>query len=377
MTEGKKQGSPTRTKNRAARAADAKSSDAPARKSAAPPSQRTVIAAAGLALVAGAALGWFGRGAAKPAEATVRPEPRPAGSAADVPAASGPCGEWSAEVCKRAGDQSEGCMQAKAASELLTAPACVAARTDLDATIAKLQAARSSCDELTEKLCGDLGKDSKTCGMVREKTPSFPTARCKQMLSEYDGVLAELKAMEKAEAPLSQDLATRQASGEAPGFGSPDAKVKVVVYTDFECPFCSRAAEVVDKLREKYESKVRFVYRQYPLPMHANAPLAAEAALAAHAQGKFWPLHDMLFENQRSLDRASLEQYATKAGLDMPKFTKALDDHTYAATVKSDMKLGEEAGVNGTPSMFIGTERVSNPTDFDAVARQIDAKLAN
>ena len=212
--------------------------------------------------------------------------------------------------------------------------------------------------------------------MVQEKTPSFPADRCKEMLAGYDGVLAELRQMERANAPLSQELATRQASGDAPGFGPADAKVTIVEYSDFECPFCGRAAEVVEKVKEKYGQKVRFVFRQFPLGMHENAPLAAEAALAAHAQGKFWPLHDILFENQRSLDRASLEGFAEKAGLDVAKFKKALDDHTYAAAVESDKKLGDEAGVSGTPSMFIGTDRVANPTDFDALAKQLDAKLA-
>jgi protein-disulfide isomerase len=240
-----------------------------------------------------------------------------------------------------------------------------------------MKAARGSCDTLVEKLCNDLGNETETCKMVREKTGNFPADRCKQMMSSYDSVLGELKEMEKANAPLSEELATRQATGDAPGFGPKDAKVVVVMYSDFECPFCTRAAEVTTKLKEKYGDKVRFVFRQFPLGMHQNAPLAAEAALAAHAQGKFWPYHDLLFQNQRSLDRASLEQYAEKAGLDMAKFKKALDEHTYAAAVKSDMKLGEEVGVSGTPSMFIGTERVANPTDFDSLAKQVDGKLAS
>jgi protein-disulfide isomerase len=121
---------------------------------------------------------------------------------------------------------------------------------------------------------------------------------------------------------------------------------------------------------------VRFVFRQFPLPMHENADLAAQASLAAHAQGKFWAFHDLMFENQRDLGRPSLEKMAQKAGLDLARFKKALDDRTHAEAVKADMKLGSEAHVSGTPSMFLGTERIENPTDFEALAREIDRRLA-
>ncbi|RYE85639.1 MAG: oxidoreductase [Myxococcales bacterium] len=212
--------------------------------------------------------------------------------------------------------------------------------------------------------------------MVRDKTASFPADRCKDMLGHYEEVIGELRSVEKENSPLPDDLARRQAAGDAPSFGPKDAKVTVVEYSDFECPFCSRAAEAVSKVKEKYGTRVRFVFRQFPLPMHRNADLAAQASLAAHAQGKFWPFHDQLFANQRELDRASLEKYAQKAGLDMAKFKKALDEHTYADTVKADMKLGSEANVSGTPSMFIGTKRVENATDADALSREIDQALA-
>src|SRR5262249_14680194 len=102
----------------------------------------------------------------------------------------------------------------------------------------------------------------------------------------------------------------------------------------------------------------------------------AEASLAAHAQGKFWALHDLLFQNQRDLERASLDRYAAQAGLDLGKVKKALDEHTYSPAGKSDVKLGTEAHVSGTPSMFIGTERVENATDFESLSHAIDRRLA-
>lgn len=343
----------------------------------APASRGPAVVVGVAGLIAGAAAGWLIRDARATPEITASPDPAVAASASAGEGAAGVCGDWAKEVCKGAGDKSEGCGQAQAASKLLPASACVAARGDLAGTIAKLKSARGSCDTLVERICSDLGKETQTCAMVREKTESFPAERCAEMLGGYDGVIGELRQMEKANAPLSTELAAKHAAGDAPGFGPADAKLAVVLYSDFECPYCSRAAEVAGKLKEKYGTKVRFVFRQYPLPMHANAPLAHEAALAAHVQGKFWPFHDLLFANQRSLDRESLEKHAEKVGLDMARFKKALDEHTYAATVKADMKLGEEVGVSGTPSLFIGTERVQNPTDFDAVAKQIDKLLGS
>jgi protein-disulfide isomerase len=322
------------------------------------------------ALAVGAAAGWFARGGTRTSEPIGAD--RPAASAA----ASSACDAWSSEVCKRTGAASEGCAKAKGAASLLPGSACVAARAEVDGTVAKLKSTRASCDTLVEKICAELGEKTETCSMVREKTPSFPAERCKDMLEHYDEVIAELRNSEQANAPLAADLAQRQAAGDAPGFGPRDAKLTLVLYSDFECPFCSRAADAVGKLKEKYGTKVHFVFRQFPLPMHSSAAVAAQASLAAHAQGKFWPFHDLMFQNQRALDRGSLEKYAQKAGLDMAKFRKALDDRTYEGAVKSDMGLGAEAHVSGTPSMFIGTHRVENATDAEALSREIDKRLA-
>jgi protein-disulfide isomerase len=158
--------------------------------------------------------------------------------------------------------------------------------------------------------------------------------------------------------------------------GPQNAKVTIVEFSDFQCPFCSRAAEATSKLKEKYGTKIRFVFRQFPLSFHQNAQLASEAALAANEQGKFWEYHDKLFANQNALERDKLEGYAKEVGLDVAKFKKALDSKTFAATVAEDLKLGEEAAVDGTPTMFLNGARIANPTDFDAISKQIDAALA-
>jgi protein-disulfide isomerase len=160
-----------------------------------------------------------------------------------------------------------------------------------------------------------------------------------------------------------------------PAFGPADAKVTIVEFSDFQCPFCSRAATAVHTVKEKYSDKVRFVFRQFPLSFHQNAHLSAEAALAANAQGKFWEFHDKAFANQQKLDRASLEGYAKDIGLNVAEFKKALDDKTYAPTVDAELKLGEEVAVDGTPTMFLNGKRVSNPSDTTELSKEIDEAL--
>ena len=114
---------------------------------------------------------------------------------------------------------------------------------------------------------------------------------------------------------------------------------------------------------------------QFPLNFHQNAHAAAQASLAAHAQGKFWQFHDMLFENQQALSGPDLEKYAQKAGLNMGMFKKAMEGGTYKKTVDDDMALGGEVAVNGTPTMFINGKRVQNSTSFEAIEPMIKEAL--
>jgi protein-disulfide isomerase len=131
----------------------------------------------------------------------------------------------------------------------------------------------------------------------------------------------------------------------------------------------------VNDVKKKYGDKVLFVFRQYPLSFHENARISAEASLAAHAQGKFWELHDKMFENQKKLDRASLDGYAKDVGLNVAEFKKALDGSKYKEAVDAELKLGEEVAVDGTPTMFVNGKRVSNPTSVEEVSKVIDEAL--
>src|SRR6185369_10636032 len=161
--------------------------------------------------------------------------------------------------------------------------------------------------ELVEKLCTAVGPDTNSCQLVTTETKKFPPEKCKMMMEHLPEVTAELQRMEEGNKPLSAEMQTAISQASDASFGPANAKVQVVEFSDFQCPYCSRAATVVHQIKEKYGDKVRFTFRQFPLPMHPNARIASEAALAANSQGKFWEFHDRLFKNQNQLDRAGLE----------------------------------------------------------------------
>jgi len=125
-----------------------------------------------------------------------------------------------------------------------------------------------------------------------------------------------------------------------------------------------------------YGDRIHFVYREYPLPNHQYAKVAAEAGQCANEQGKFWPYHDRLFANQQRLTVPDLKDHAVQVGLDAPRFNACLDSHKYAAAVEADIKAGNDAGVNGTPAFFINGRMISGAQPFDAFKKIIDEELS-
>lgn len=138
-----------------------------------------------------------------------------------------------------------------------------------------------------------------------------------------------------------------------PSRGSPTAPVTVVVFTDFQCPTCAVTHPVIDEVLKSYGNNVRLVVRDFPLNRHENARKAAEAANAAHAQGKFFEYATLLFKHQNALDTPSLKKYASEVGLNRATFDVALDSGKYAAEVSHDLKDGEIYGIDGTPTIFV------------------------
>jgi protein-disulfide isomerase len=139
--------------------------------------------------------------------------------------------------------------------------------------------------------------------------------------------------------------------------GPEDAAVTLVEYGDYQCGFCGQAHEVLKAVLDELEG-VRYVFRHFPLTQaHPAAELAAQAAEAAGAQGRFWQMHDALFENQAALEPEDLLAYATSLGLDRRRFAADLERGVHAARVRDDFRSGLRSGVNGTPSFFIDGER--------------------
>ena len=136
--------------------------------------------------------------------------------------------------------------------------------------------------------------------------------------------------------------------------GPPDAPATLVEYGDYECPFCGAAYRSVKAVQDVMGDSLRFAFRNFPITTaHPHAQQAAEAAEAAGAQGKFWEMHDVLFENQHQLDFEDLHQYAEMLDLDVDRFDLELASHAYADRVREDFMSGVRSGVNGTPTFFI------------------------
>jgi protein-disulfide isomerase len=163
--------------------------------------------------------------------------------------------------------------------------------------------------------------------------------------------------------------------GNAPSRGPKNAPITVVLFSDFQCPFCGRVEPSIAELEKAYPGKVRVAWKNFPLSFHNNAKPAAEAALAANEQGKFWEMHDILFKNQQALSAADLEKYAKEIGLNMDKFKAAVESHKFAAQVENETKQGSELGVSGTPAAFVNGQLVSGAQPFDAFKKIVEAEL--
>lgn len=158
--------------------------------------------------------------------------------------------------------------------------------------------------------------------------------------------------------------------------GNKNAKVKLVEYSDFQCPFCERAYPTLQQVLKDYGDKVSLEYRHYPLSFHPFAQKAAEASECAAEQGKFWEFHDKNFENQTSLSFEALKQWAKDLGLNTKKFNNCLDTDKYAQKVADQTKEGGAKGVNGTPTTFINGQPVVGAQPYEAFKQAIDAELA-
>lgn len=156
--------------------------------------------------------------------------------------------------------------------------------------------------------------------------------------------------------------------------GPVDAPLTLVEYGDFECPFCARTTGVATELRQRFGDELRYVFRHLPLvDVHPHAELAARAAVAAQAQGRFWEMHDLLFAHQHELEYEDVAGYAADLGLDVEEFLRDLDAEATAARVRADVASAEASGARGTPTFFVGGRRHTGPHDTETLSRALEA----
>ncbi len=204
---------------------------------------------------------------------------------------------------------------------------------------------------------------------------SFPYVTNAAELSN-SGLEQEIKALKKEIQDLRkdvEDLKTKSAArqpapaqepqeavvsiNDDPVKGNSNAPITIIEFSDYQCPFCGRFFKnTLPEIDRDYikTGKVKYVFRDYPLEFHAQAPKASEAANCAGEQGKYWEMHDKLFENQGDLKVEKLKQYASEIGIDMNSFDACLDSSKYKEEIEKDVDAGKKAGVSGTPSFFIG-----------------------
>jgi protein-disulfide isomerase len=194
-------------------------------------------------------------------------------------------------------------------------------------------------------------------------------------------VYAEI--MKSGKEPPPPERKTLPAPTSANPFkGGANAKVVIQEFSDFQCPFCGRVEPTVKQITDTYGDKVKFVWRHKPLPMHPDAPLASEASAEAFKQkgsDGFWKMHDLLFQNQSTPDglkRPALEKYGEQLGLDMVKFKSALDNNSHKAEIDADSKIGDDAGISGTPAFVINGYFVSGAQPFPKFKKLIDRAIA-
>jgi protein-disulfide isomerase len=214
---------------------------------------------------------------------------------------------------------------------------------------------------------------------LEQMTPAI--TRFLQEQEDQSARLALVTELRKAGQPVRVLLDPPRAAltvGVAdPAIGSTSAKVTIVEFSDFQCPFCLRASPTLKQLRQAYGDKVRIVWKDFPLTqIHPQAFKASEAGHCAAEQGKFWEYHDKLFASQQALQPEFLKQYAKDMGLDSAKFDACLDTSKYAERVRDSVSAGAQLGVSSTPTLYVNGRRLEGAQPYEILASVVDEELA-
>jgi protein-disulfide isomerase len=199
--------------------------------------------------------------------------------------------------------------------------------------------------------------------------------RYRQRFEQRQAYVAKLKDSAHVKLLIAEPQSPKMnvATDGYPSWGNPKAPVTIIEFSDFQCPFCSKAVPVLNQIKQVYgQDKVHIVYRYMPLPSHNRAMPAAIAAQCANDQGKFWEMHDDLFNNQAKLEDGDLKDYAKQLGLDMTKFNDCFDGKHPEATIERSKREAETLGIQATPSFLINGNLMQGAQPFEKFKEKID-----
>jgi protein-disulfide isomerase len=213
--------------------------------------------------------------------------------------------------------------------------------------------------------------------MVRAQVVSFlKREKAEAAVDDVIGTLLKNAKLERRLPDVRSPPVPLDNDAQTPVKGKAGAKVRLVEFADFQCPYCSRAAETVKQLAAKYGDRVEFSYRHFPLrSIHPDAQRASEIAMCAGEQGKFWEAHDALYAHQETLDEASAKRFVVEAGTDAAKLDECLAAGRGTKMVETDVKAGELAGLEGTPSFFINGRAFTGNPSVSGLSQALDEEL--
>jgi protein-disulfide isomerase len=242
----------------------------------------------------------------------------------------------------------------------------------------------SKLDEFQKKVFYRVvNKEPSICGQAHSLLQSAKKdATCRRSLNAVRYV-ARLVEQGYTDSEVGEALTKRYRNSvpktidvaEAPVKGNVSAKVSLVEFADYECPHCKRLQTVLKQVMDEFRGEVKLYFKHYPLPQHTNARLAAEAAVAAQKQGKFWQFEEKLWANQENLTPAELEKFAKEVGLDVAKFRQDMDAPATKARVQKDRVDGGTLGLSSTPTLYINGREFTDPRDADSLREWIKEDL--
>ncbi len=211
----------------------------------------------------------------------------------------------------------------------------------------------------------------------REDVARFLEAQGRRSAQQkfVETLMAEAEVKVKLELPPAAPVKVASSAKPA-AMGDANAKVVIHEFSDFQCPFCSRAKGILSQIKQAYGDKVRIEFRHFPLDNHPEAMPASVATVCANEQGKFWELHDKIFDNQREINGENIQKWAKELGLDMAKFDACKSGSEAQGIVTADMEEGRKAGVSSTPTFIVNGRLIAGAQPFEQFKSIIDAELS-